>query len=125
MLLGVLLLLAIVRGMMAFGVEQSVAEFRLYFAFASGTLYFATFPPSASRNDRIGIIWLAASIPMMVLVCLRWLATFAGIDLGVPAEKFGADAAIRAIDGPYTFFLAHAAVLTLPFWGLQASGHEG
>ena len=55
----------------------------------------------------------------MVLVCLRWLATFAGIDLGVPAEKFGADAAIRVIDGPYTFFLAHAAVLTVPFWGLR------
>ena len=56
---------------------------------------------------------------MMVLVCLRWLANFAGIDLGVPAEKFGADAAIRVIDGPYTFFLAHAAVLTVPFWGLR------
>jgi hypothetical protein len=118
-LLGVLLLLAIARGVMAFGVEHSVAEFRLYFAFACGTLYFATFPPSTSRNDRIGRIWLAASIPMMVLVCLRWLANFAGIDLGVPAEKFGADAAIRVIDGPYTFFLAHAAVLTVPFWQLR------
>jgi O-Antigen ligase len=118
-LLGVLLLLAVVRGMMAFGVEHSVAEFRLLFAFACGALYFATFPPSTSRNDRIGRIWLAASIPMMVLVCLRWLATFAGIDLGVPAEKFGVNAAIRVIDGPYTFFLAHAAVLTVPFWQLR------
>jgi hypothetical protein len=119
MLLGVMLLVAIVRGVAAFGVEHSVAEFRLLFAFVGGTLYFATFPPSISRNDRIGKIWLAASIPMMVLVCIRWLATFAGIDLGVPAEKFGADAAIRAIDGPYTFFLAHAVVLTVPFWGLR------
>jgi hypothetical protein len=119
MLLGVMLLVAIVRGVAAFGVEHSVAEFRLLFAFACGTLYFATFPPSTSRNDRIGRIWLAASIPMMVLVCVRWLATFAGINLGVPAEKFGADAAIRAIDGPYTFFLAHAALLTVPFWGLR------
>ena len=56
------------------------------------------------------------SIPMMVLVCLRWLAVFAGIDLGVPAEKFGADAAIRVIDGPFTFFLAGAFVLTIPAW---------
>jgi O-Antigen ligase len=118
-LLGVMLLVAIVRGVAAFGVEHSVAEFRLLFAFACGTLYFATFPPSTSRNDRIGRIWLAASIPMMVLVCVRWLATFAGINLGVPAEKFGADAAIRVIDGPYTFFLAHAALLTVPFWGLR------
>ena len=76
-LLGAMLLLAVVRGVAAFGVEHSVAEFRLLFAFAGGTLYFATFPPSTSRNDRIGRIWLAASIPMMVLVCIRWLATFA------------------------------------------------
>ena len=53
---------------------------------------------------------------MMVLVSLRWLAVFAGIDLGVPAEKFGADAAIRVIDGPFTFFLASAFVLTIPAW---------
>jgi hypothetical protein len=53
---------------------------------------------------------------MIILVCLRWLAVFAGIDLGVPAAKYGADAAIRVIDGPYTFFLACALVLTIPAW---------
>ena len=76
----------------------------------------ATFPPAVWLSDRIGRIWLAVSIPMMVLVSLRWLAVFAGIDLGVPAEKFGADAAIRVIDGPFTFFLACAFVLTIPAW---------
>jgi hypothetical protein len=65
---------------------------------------------------RIGRIWLAMTIPMMMLVCLRWLAVFAGINLGVPVEKYGADAAIRVIDGPFTFFLAHAFVLTIPAW---------
>ena len=38
---------------------------------------------------------------------------FAGIDWA-PAEKFGADAAVRVIDGPFTFFLAGAFVLTIP-----------
>jgi O-antigen ligase len=56
------------------------------------------------------------TVPMMVLVFLRWLAVFGGISLGVPAEKYGADAAIRVIDGPFTFFLAHAFVLTIPAW---------
>ena len=32
------------------------------------------------------------------------------------AERFGADAAIRVVDGPYTFFLAQGFILTLPFW---------
>jgi O-antigen ligase len=56
---------------------------------------------------------------MMILVCLRWLATFAGIDLGVPPAQFGADAAIKVLDGPYTFFLADAVILTVPFWHQQ------
>jgi O-Antigen ligase len=118
-LLGIMLLLSVVRGTLAFGIVPSVAEFRLYLAFATGALYFATFPPSDRVNDRIGRIWLATSIPMMILVCLRWMDNLAGIELGVPAEQFGADAAIRVLNGPYTFFLAHAAVITIPFWQLR------
>ncbi|MGH2393036.1 MAG: O-antigen ligase family protein [Candidatus Limnocylindria bacterium] len=114
LLLSVLLLVSFIRGVAAFGMQQSVNELRHHLFFAGVAIYFATFPPSAWLYDRIGRIWLAVSIPMMVLVSLRWLAAFAGIDLGVPAEKFGADAAIRVIDGPFTFFLAHAFVLTIP-----------
>lgn len=116
LVLGVLLLVSLVRGVAASGMQPSVADFRQYLFFGGVALYFASFPVSIRLYDRIGRIWLAMTIPMMVLVCLRWLAVFAGIDLGVPAEKFGADAAIRVIDGPFTFFLAHAFVLTIPAW---------
>jgi hypothetical protein len=122
LLLAVLLLVSLVRGVPAFGVQQTVNDFRHYLFFAGVAIYFATFPPAVWLYDRIGRIWLAVSIPMMVLVVLRWLAVFAGINLGVPAEKFGADAAIRVIDGPFTFFLAHAFVLTIP--ALLRGGQE-
>ena len=112
----IVLLLSVARGAMAFGPQHAIAEFRLFLAFISGALYFATFAPSATLNDQIGKLWLAMSIPMMILVCLRWLDTLAGINLGVPAEQFGADAAIKVLNGPYTFFLANAALLTVPFW---------
>ena len=114
LLLSVLLLVSLIRGVPAFGIQVSVNDFRHYLFFAGVAIYFATFPPAIWLYDRIGRIWLAVSIPMMVLVGLRWLAVFAGINLGVPAEKAGADAAIRVIDGPFTFFLAHAFVLTIP-----------
>jgi hypothetical protein len=116
LLLGVLLLVSLVRGVAAFGMQPSIADFREYLFFGGVAVYFATFSPAVRLYDRIGRIWLAMTIPMMILVCLRWLAVFAGIDLGVPAEKYGADAAIRVIDGPFTFFLAHAFVLTIPAW---------
>ena len=116
LLLGVLLLVSLVRGVAAFGMQPSVADFRQYLFFGGAALYFASFRVSIRLYDRIGRIWLAMTIPMMVLVCLRWLAVFAGVNLGVPASKYGADAAIRVIDGPFTFFLAHAFVLTIPAW---------
>jgi hypothetical protein len=115
-LLGILLLVSLIRGVAAFGMQSSVADFREYLFFGGAALYFASFPVSMALYDRIGRIWLIMTIPMMVLVCLRWLAVFAGINLGVPAAKFGDDAAIRVIDGPFTFFLAHAFVLTIPTW---------
>jgi O-antigen ligase len=115
-LLTVLLFVSLALGAKAFGVERSVAEFRLYIAFVAAALYVATFPPSDWLCDRIGRMWLAASIAIMILVALRWAQSFAGINLGVSMEEFGADAAVRVINGPYTFFLAHALMLTAPFW---------
>ena len=116
LLLGIALVVSLGRGMLKFGPQQSVNDFRQYLQFAGPALYFATFPPSAWLWDRIGRIWLAAAGVMVGLVTLRWLDVFAGVHLGVPAEQFGNDTAIRVVDGPYTFFLATAAVLTLPAW---------
>jgi hypothetical protein len=115
-LLAIVLLVSLLRGVATFGVQASIADFRQYLFFAGVGLYFATFPLSIGLNDRIGRIWLVMTVPMMLLVALRWLDVFAGIDLGVPAEKFGADAAIRVIDGPFNFFLAIAFVTTIPAW---------
>jgi O-antigen ligase/polysaccharide polymerase Wzy-like membrane protein len=122
LVLCVAMLLSLVRGVAAFGVQPAIGEFRLFLAFVAGTVYFATFRPSPQLNARIGKLWLAASVPMMILVGLRWLDTLAGIDLGVPKEQFGADAAVKVLDGPYTFFLATAALLTVPYW--QVRGDE-
>ena len=119
LLFGIMLLLSLVRGAVAFGPQHAIAELRLFLPFVPAALYFASFPPSSRLNDRIGRMWLALSIPMMILVCLRWLDNFAGINLGVPPAQFGEDAAIKVLDGPYTFFLADAVILTVPFWHLQ------
>jgi O-Antigen ligase len=119
LLLGIMLLVSLFRGAMAFGLQHSVSEFRLYTPFISTAVYFASFRPSSIRNDRIGKIWLVATIPMLILVCLRWVQNLAGVNLGVPAEQFGGDAAFRVINGPYAFFVSTAVMLTVPFWQLR------
>jgi hypothetical protein len=119
LLLGIMLLVSLIRGVMAFGLQQSVSEFRLFTPFISTAVYFASFPPSGIRNDRIGKIWLVATIPMLILVCLRWVQNLVGVNLGVPAEEFGGDAAFRVINGPYAFFISTAVMLTVPFWQLR------
>jgi hypothetical protein len=113
----ILAVLSLVRGVIAFGVQTSVSDFRLMEFWIASAVYFATMPPSRAVYDRIAKLWVWMTVPLMVIVLARWLDVFAGIDLGVPPERFGADdAAIRVIDGPYTFFLAQGFILTLPFW---------
>jgi len=114
LLLGVVALVSLLRGIAAYGVQPAVNDFRQYLQFVGAAAYFATFPPTPRVRHRIGLVFLAFTIPMMVLVCLRWLATFGGVDLGPLSATY--DAAIRAVNGPETFFFALAAMLTLPAW---------
>jgi hypothetical protein len=116
LLLCVLLGVSLLLGVAAFGVQTAVNDFRQYLFFIGGALYFSTFAPSPGLSARIGRIWLIMTVPMMLLAGLRWVQNFAGLQLGVPASKWGADAAIRVLDGPYVFFLAQAFVLTIPAW---------
>lgn len=115
-LLGSLLLVSLVLGIAGHGVQASVSDSRQYLFFVGAALYMATFRPNLDVYDRIGRIWLTAAVLMALLVCIRWMQVFAGMDLGVPAERNGVDTAIRVLDGPYTFFLAGALLLTIPSW---------
>jgi hypothetical protein len=115
-LFAILLILSLVRGVIAFGIQTSISDFRLMEFWIAAAVYFATVPPSQSLYERIAKLWIWMTVPLMVIVVARWLAVFAGIDVGVPQERFGADAAIRVLNGPYTFFLAQGFILTLPFW---------
>jgi O-Antigen ligase len=112
----VLLILSLIRGVIGFGIQTSVSNFRLMEFWIAAATYFATVPPSHTVYDRIAKIWIWMTAPLMAIVAARWLSVFAGIELGVPRERYGADAAIRVLDGPYTFFLAQGFILTMPFW---------
>ena len=111
-----LLFLSLLRGVIAFGIQTSVNAFRLIEFWIAAALYFATIRPSPLVYNRIAKVWVWMTVPLMAIVLARWMAVFTGVDVGVPREQFGADAAIRVLDGPYTFFLAQGFILTLPFW---------
>jgi hypothetical protein len=115
-MLGILLLVSLVLGIAGHGVQASISDSRQYLFFVGAALYMATFRPAVDLYDRIGRIWLLAAVLMILLACIRWLQVFAGINLGVPAERNGVDTAIRVLDGPYAFFLTGALLLTIPFW---------
>jgi hypothetical protein len=115
-LLGLLLLASLIRGIPSYGIQPSVNDSRQYIFLFGAALYMATFLPSAYLYDRIGKVWLMTAVLMMLLACVRWLQVFAGIDLGVPAEKNGVQIATRVLNGPYAFFLVGPFILTIPFW---------
>ena len=106
----VLLFLSLARGIVAFGIQTSVNDFRLIEFWMAGAMYFATVPPTGALYDRIAKLWVWMSLPLLAVVVARWLAVFTGIDVGVPRERFGADAAIRVINSPHTQHLPRPGV---------------
>ncbi|MGY1831183.1 O-antigen ligase family protein [Geodermatophilus sp. SYSU D01180] len=123
-MLGIALLVSLMRGVADYGLQASVSDSRQYLFFVGAALYMATFRPDTALYDRIGRIWLIAAVLMVLLAWVRWLDVFAGINLGVPAERHGVDTAIRVLDGPYTFFLAGPLLLTLPSLLTRRSGQR-
>ncbi|GLZ46961.1 hypothetical protein Acsp06_31460 [Actinomycetospora sp. NBRC 106375] len=115
-LLATLLLVSLILGIADHGIQTSVGDARQYLFFVGAALYMATFRPTLELYERIGRVWLVMAGLMVLLACARWLQVFAGVDLGVPAERNGVDTATRVLDGPYAFFLAGALLLTVPFW---------
>lgn len=115
-LLATLLLVSLIFGIAGHGVQASVGDARQYFFFVGAALYMATFRPTLELYERIGRVWLIMAGLMVLLACARWLQVFAGVNLRVPAERYGVDTATRVLDGPYAFFLAGALLLTVPFW---------
>ena len=115
-LLGLLLLVSLLFGIVRYGIQASVNDSRQYVFFVGAALYMATFRPTGRLYDKIGRAWLITAALMVLLAGVRWLAVFGGIDLGVPAERNGVDAAVRVLDGPYAFFLAGPVILTIRSW---------
>ncbi|MGH8931334.1 MAG: O-antigen ligase family protein [Egibacteraceae bacterium] len=117
LLFGVLTLLSLVRGTGEFGPEASAAEFRGFMRFSAAALYLVSFPPTGWLRERIATLWLVATVPVMLVASLRWLATLTDLRIGVFGAEF--DAAIRSLSGTHTFFLAHAFLLTVPLWEMR------
>ena len=115
-LLATLLLVSLIFGIAGHGIQASVGDARQYFFFVGAALYMATFRPTLELYERIGRSLADHGRPDGALACARWLQVFAGVNLRVPAERYGVDTATRVLDGPYAFFLAGALPLTVPFW---------
>lgn len=77
-----LIVLSLLRGVMAYGIQRSVNEARSWIAFASAAVYFSTVGPAASVRSRIGRLWLWSGVVLAALAVVRWAVLAAGVPLG-------------------------------------------
>lgn len=115
-----LALTPLARGLMQFGVQESVNEFRRFLAWLAPALYVSTVDIDDLFPRRLPRLWWTMASVLTVVVFARWLNNFVGVPIGVFAADFGAP--VRALDGAETFFLAEAFLLTLPEWTRDDAG---
>jgi O-antigen ligase len=107
---GMLILVAFIRGVVAFGPGAAGVEVRKFFYFFSGTLYFGTFALSSTKIKSISKIWFCVSILLVLCAFLRWYAELLGLPM---AEKWSSRGAMRVLSAAETFFLAQALLVCL------------
>jgi O-antigen ligase len=112
--LGALAVASLVVGVVTFGPQSPVNEFRAFLGFLGAAIYFSTFSGPEASLDRIGKVVLGAAVVLVGIVCLRWVGELTGYKPELVAWEY--DAPIRVLSGPETFFLAHALFLVLPRW---------
>jgi hypothetical protein len=118
-LLGAIAVFSLARGIMQFGAQTAVNEFRSFLAFFGAALYFSTVDITHMFPDRLRTVWLWGASGMAVLVLARWASWLVGMPIGVFEAEY--DSAVRVLDGPQTFFLAIGFMLTLPAWRAAAN----
>lgn len=122
-LLGSMAVLSLVRGLLEFGVQVSVNEFREWFHYLSAVMYFATVPFDRLQERKCVKALTYASTVMFVLVLARWAAKYGGLpigpfDLGVRAASrvYGEGSSPRVIHANDTFLILQVAIIHFSRW---------
>lgn len=113
-LLIALAVFALLRGVVAIGVQPAANEARVWVWFLATAAYFSTVMPSRAQLDRIGRYWIWAGATVMVIAFLRWGALLAGLpQVGILAYEGGDLRVIRARE---SLLMVQAALIALPTW---------
>lgn len=106
-----LVLFSLARGIMQFGLVHTVNSGRTFLVFIAAALYFSTVEPTGKIIDRLGALWVAASLGLATLSVFRWVANAAGLVGGV----FGSGGSLRVVDALGALIIAQGAFISLPY----------
>lgn len=109
---GLVALLSVARGALAFGLEPAVNEFRRWLAVLAAALYFSTVEPARHWYDRLAVVWLGGVAALVALALARWAA----LSVGVAGGVLGDGTTVRVLDAPEALVIAQAFFIVLPWW---------
>lgn len=107
---GLLILISFVRGALEYGAGDAGLDFREYFYFFAGALYFLTFPIEPSSLKKLTLMWLSAAGALVLLAAFRW-ATGAVVPL--TEVQLAESGETRVLTAAQTLFIAQAVIMSL------------
>lgn len=104
-------LLSFVRGVGPFGIERAAVEFRQYFYFLAGILYFIGHRYDPQTLKRILSVLTVAGVSLVGIAVIRWLALFLGFDTGPIGLPATGD--LRVLWAPHAMYLVDLFLVLL------------
>ena len=107
---------ALARGVGPFGLPAAVNEARRNLRFVVTALYFSTLEDRKDILERLGWLWVIASLALVLLTVVRWLAN----SVGVVGGAFGEGGNLRVIPADSALIIAQGAVLAFPLYAQRS-----
>lgn len=110
LMFGLLILLAFVRGVAAFGPQAAGVDFRKFFYLFAGVLYFSAFMPVQQRLRRFQDGWLLVAGLLVLLSLVRWAVELLGLPM---ASAWSSRGSMRVLNSAEALFLAQVLLIML------------
>lgn len=108
-LFGLCIISSFILGIFTLNIFETGVEFRPFFYFLVGTLYFTAFRINKDEWKMIYTIWVSFSTVLFLVASIRWVLLRFGILLGDLST--GVDGIIRVLNAGQALFLAQAFIL--------------
>lgn len=119
--MALLFMVALARGVSAFGLKEAGVQSRKLFYFYAGVLYFSSFNFTRQQQRKIIETWFHVAWLVVAIVIFRWFATGMGLEIAASWEDPSGASIMRVVNAGNAMFLCVALFFAISLISIRRS----